>query len=950
MEKIKHFKPNFGVLGNVANKKMKNRRNSKVTHQYDDLPDYRLFDEAMKEVRMMPGYQPEKQRIDMMLIHERDEISDEASRKIRKCFEDKLRWRYNYVIKKETVGDLDYKLLHCPFRSLCEIAQFVNLEMPLNEPPDDKDEEVRGCCSWLKDFITKHFFDDETEDDYTGLFDMDRVTMYKNYNNPTKFFRPATRSFLVHKMFINMDITKDLKDYNVFDSLDDDDYCCSFGRTKTLKELKDTENDDQDLQKINLPFLIMKNVYKDSVVLHEASEVGKNNDEDSADEDEDQKETERLADDPRALLNRSWTKLFKFQPLWRIRNYFGEKIALYFAWSGHLITSLWLPMLFGLAIFIYGLFKSINKRIQYDTSNPGGNTNMTGLLDTIKQSFDNDVTPYFAMVICIWGTIFLEFWKRKEKSWAFLWDVTDYEVNEPDRPEFYGTTTEKNPVDGFQILKYPIKYQVLKFLTSGITLLFMVLVVMASVMGVIIYRVLVTVDYCGSVSQEVCLLTTTVVSSLLNALSIFVLGKFYDFLAVKLTDWENHRTQTKYDDSLIMKLFAFQFVNNYSSCFYIAFFRGRFDENGIIGHGSEYRDQCEGTCMSQLSFQILTLMITKPLPKLCTDAIIPSFKKLWRRRPSWCCRCFGEEKPKRKREETFLEKHVKKENLGDFTLGEYMEKIIIFGFLMLFAASFPLAPLLALITTALDIRIDAWRLLWIYKRPVAHMAQDIGTWYTILSFMNFCGVVSNGFLVAFTSSWGNSFSTTGQLWIVIGFEHIALIIMFIFAYIVPDTPADVELKKRKKTHMQSRDKKYKMGEAIDRLQRSLEEENHRNGFYLEQDLGEVPRQEPHRRVIYRSPPSATTATDIILERPQEVMYYEYQDRGHDNTAYDQDYGQQEYIVTSPVKRLKKRKKKRTRKNSVEDMSGQQDPEGYTENIPVGTSARVVIRDRSDIDV
>lgn len=45
----------------------------------------------------------------------------------------------------------------------------------------------------------------------------------------------------------------------------------------------------------------------------------------------------------------------------------------------------------------------------------------------------------------------------------------------------------------------------------------------------------------------------------------------------------------------------------------------------------------------------------------------------------------------------------------------------------LFAASFPLAPLMALVTTALDIRIDAWRLLWIYKRPIAHMAQDIGT-------------------------------------------------------------------------------------------------------------------------------------------------------------------------------------------------------------------------------
>lgn len=36
----------------------------------------------------------------------------------------------------------------------------------------------------------------------------------------------------------------------------------------------------------------------------------------------------------------------------------------------------------------------------------------------------------------------MEFWKRTESRWAFLWDVTDYEVNEPDRPEFYGTTTE----------------------------------------------------------------------------------------------------------------------------------------------------------------------------------------------------------------------------------------------------------------------------------------------------------------------------------------------------------------------------------------------------------------------------------------------------------------------------------------------------------------------------
>lgn len=914
--------------------KMKKKK-SKVTGNHDEMPDFRMFDQTMKEAQMSPDFKPEKQRIDMVLIHQRDDKSDQASKEIRKCFEDKLRRRYNFVIKKETIGDLDYKLLHCPFRSLCEMAQFVNLEIPLDEPPDEKSKNGDDDSCFAK--LSKFFFDDETEDDYTCLFDMDRLVLYKNYNNPTKFFRPATRSFLVHKILINTDISKDLKEYGVFDSLEEEDNCCSCGRAKTLRELRQAES-DQELQKINLPFLIMKKVYKESVVLHEASDVGKINDEDSADEEEeDPKELELKAEDPRAKLNRSWTKLFKFQPLWRIRNYFGEKIALYFAWSGHLITSLWLPMLFGLAIFIYGLFKSIKTRIQYEDKNQ----NVTSLLDTIKQSFDNEVTPYFAMVICIWGTIFLEFWKRTESRWAFLWDVTDYEVNEPDRPEFYGTATENDPIDGFKILTYPMRYKFMKYLTSVVTLLFMVLVVMASVTAVIIYRVLVTVDYCSSASPELCLITTTVVPSILNAFSIFVLGRFYDFLAVKLTDWENHRTQTKYDDSLIIKLFAFQFVNNYSSCFYIAFFRGRFDEDGIVGHGSEYRDHCEGTCMSQLSFQVLILMISKPLPKLCTDAILPFLKKKWRHRPSWCC--FGGKKPeKSKREETFLEKHVKKENLGDFTLSEYTEKVIIFGFLMLFAASFPLAPLMALVTTALDIRIDAWRLLWIYKRPIAHMAQDIGTWYTILTFMNFCGVVSNAFLVAFTSTWGNSFNSTEQVWIVVGFEHIALIIMFIFAYIVPDTPADVALKKRKK--------KYKMGEAIDKFQRTLEEEHHRDYRYVDQDWGGVPRQDPHRRVTYRTTPSATTATDIILDRPREVTYYEYQDEGYDNAAYDREYEPQEYIITSPVRKLKKRKKKRTRHNSVEDTPDHRETRVYDENFPIGSSAKVVLRDRSEIDV
>ena len=45
-----------------------------------------------------------------------------------------------------------------------------------------------------------------------------------------------------------------------------------------------------------------------------------------------------------------------------------------------------------------------------------------------------------------------------------------------------------------------------------------------------------------------------------------------------------------------------------------------------------------------------------------------------------------------------------------------------------------------------------------------------GMWYNILLFLNICGVVSNAFLVAFTSAWGAKYDMVGKLWIVIIFE------------------------------------------------------------------------------------------------------------------------------------------------------------------------------------
>lgn len=69
--------------------------------------------------------------------------------------------------------------------------------------------------------------------------------------------------------------------------------------------------------------------------------------------------------------------------------------------------------------------------------------------------------------------------------------------------------------------------------------------------------------------------------------------------------------------------------------------------------------------------------------------------------------------------------------------------VIQFGFITLFVASFPLAPLLALFNNILEIRVDAWKFTTQFRRPVASKARNIGAWQEILNAVAILSVVTN---------------------------------------------------------------------------------------------------------------------------------------------------------------------------------------------------------------
>jgi anoctamin-1 len=123
-------------------------------------------------------------------------------------------------------------------------------------------------------------------------------------------------------------------------------------------------------------------------------------------------------------------------------------------------------------------------------------------------------------------------------------------------------------------------------LSSSLVLLCIVLA-LSIMVSIIAYRVSVQVaidsyDENSVLLQKFGPIFTSLTAALINLICILIFNMFYMRLAFYLTERELPRTQTEFDNSLTLKMYLFQFVNYYSSIFYIAFFKGKF-----IGHPGE---------------------------------------------------------------------------------------------------------------------------------------------------------------------------------------------------------------------------------------------------------------------------------------------------------------------------------------------------------------------------
>uniref|UniRef100_A0A673CFY9 Anoctamin n=1 Tax=Sphaeramia orbicularis TaxID=375764 RepID=A0A673CFY9_9TELE len=484
----------------------------------------------------------------------------------------------------------------------------------------------------------------------------------------------------------------------------------------------------------------------------------------------------------RLLNNGAYTAAFPLHDYFYLslyRKYYGEKIGIYFAWLGFYTEMLLFAAVVGTLCFVYGLLTYDENEWSKEICREdiGGKIVMCPLCDkkcgywklnsTCNSSwqshlFDNVGTVFFAIFMGIWVTLFLEFWKRRQARLEYEWDLVDFEEEQQQlqlRPE-YETKCTNRKLNRITQPYLPITSKCARTCLSGATVIFWISLIIACIIGVIAYRLAVYAAFASIMKDSPTSqlhvvgpyitpqLATSVTASCINFIIIMILNLMYERVAIWITDMEIPKTHLEYENKLTVKMFLFQFVNYYSSCFYVAFFKGKFvgyPGNYAYMFGSKLRnEECDpGGCLIELTTQLVIVMTGKQVWGNIQEALVPWLMNWWGSRKA---RCHPESLYSRWEQDHDLQPFGQ---LGLFQ--EYLEMVIQFGFITLFVASFPLAPLLALFNNIIEVRVDAWKLTTQFRRPVAAKAHSIGAWEEILNGMAVLSVVTNAFIVAFTS-------------------------------------------------------------------------------------------------------------------------------------------------------------------------------------------------------
>ena len=222
----------------------------------------------------------------------------------------------------------------------------------------------------------------------------------------------------------------------------------------------------------------------------------------------------------------------------------------------------------------------------------------------------------------------------------------------------------------------------------------------------------------------------------LNLIAARIFSKIYSVVSEWLNNYENHRTSTEYENSLVYKVFFFGLFNGFNSFIIIAFFK---NEESLFGEcppefGNFTTTSIDGynmPCYNELISYVRTFFIVGFFVALL-EIVLPGLKGYLMKPDFPVQRDYDWGQV-----DTIIEKEWERPSYKvtkevDSVVLEYQKIVLLFTAVSMFGATFPLGFALAFIISASALKIDRFKFIYTYRRPTPQGAQNIGSWSELL--------------------------------------------------------------------------------------------------------------------------------------------------------------------------------------------------------------------------
>lgn len=141
---------------------------------------------------------------------------------------------------------------------------------------------------------------------------------------------------------------------------------------------------------------------------------------------------------------------------------------------------------------------------------------------------------------------------------------------------------------------------------------------------------------------------------------------------------------------------------------------------------------------------------------------------------------------------------------------DYLEMVIEFGYVTLFASAFPLASFLSMVCNVIEVYSDSFKLHYVIQRPMVRAASSMPrTWYTVLQCICWTAVLTNVLIFGFVSEQGMQFFPSyfkthedlsaehkvrkSGVWLLFALENVLLVAAAFLHHVVPGRPRWVRI-------------------------------------------------------------------------------------------------------------------------------------------------------------